>query len=72
MMRLLVFYFPPTSPPLDPDKETKYASVVFEPRRDGYGSEYQDSGLSQIFKLIVSISKKIFKNRNTVVRRQLK
>ena len=67
MVRLLVFHFPPTSSPYD--RKRRFWAT------DGNGSEYfayQDSGLSQIFKLIVSISEKILNNRNTVVRRQVK
>ena len=50
-------------------------SYVFESRTET-GSEhfsYKDSGLSQIFKLIVSTSEKIFTdNINVVLRRQFK
>ena len=73
MSRLLVFHFSPTSPPPDPDKKKLRKRRFWA--TDGNGSEYfayQDSGLSQIFKLIVSISEKILNNRNTVVRRQVK
>ena len=72
MVCLLVFHFLPTSTPPDLDKK-KFKRRFWA--TDGNGSEYfayPDGDLSEIFKLIVSISEKMLNNRNTVVRRQVK
>lgn len=47
---------------------------IFEPQMEAASEHFtcQDSGLTQIFKIMVSASEKILNNRNVVLRGQVK